>query len=50
MKLTWEEWLDELRQTAVPYSWPIGDPEAWREFYNDGYSPREAIEEDISNA
>jgi len=48
--MTFDEWFADVKELAKEYDWPVGNPEDWREFYDDGYSPREAILEDISQA
>jgi hypothetical protein len=49
---TWDEWWTELKALAAsPINWDFvgdGNEACWREYFNDGNSPAEALEEDIS--
>lgn len=60
--MTFDKWMLELQRTAIEdfgfgadshaaSSMTIEAPEAeeWREFYNDGLSPKEALLEDFRN-
>jgi hypothetical protein len=48
--LTWHQWLTELKREALRLQFPINPDadEAWRGYYDDEYSPLEAIREDAS--
>jgi hypothetical protein len=54
--IKWAKWIDELRDLAVKeygfkedYCVDDFDCDAWQEYYAEGYSPRDALEEDLSN-
>lgn len=42
-----EKWFAELKALATKADWPIGDAESWRGYFDDEYSPRDALKEDI---
>ena len=48
--LTFGQWWDELLVVAVRLDWPVepDDGSAWESYYDDGYTPEEAIQEDMS--
>ena len=49
---TFEEWLKRLAAYAekhFPFYLPV-DAGDWRDYYDDGYSPEEAVSEDLSYA
>lgn len=54
--VTFEIWFAELKKVAIEqYQFSEGcrdsfDADAFREYFDDGYSPAEAIEEDLSYA
>lgn len=41
-------WYAELVELGKKHNWPITDPADWREYFNDGYTPMEAMSEDVS--
>ena len=43
-----EEWFSELQKLAQLANWPIGERDDWRECYDAGQTPEEALNEDIS--
>lgn len=48
---SWERWLSELhaemdRRDAVKLG---DDSEAWRDFYEDGFTPRDAVDEEFTH-
>ena len=47
----WKRWWRELLSVAQLKNWPVeeGGEEAWRDYYTDGYSPVDAIREDMSH-
>lgn len=51
-KQSFESWYKKLVAYCMSYEWDISgsDPEAWRDYYNDGYSPEDAANEDMSYA
>lgn len=49
-----EEWIAELKRVAVAEFYfseeTVFDPLAWKEtYYDDGLTPKEALQEDITN-
>lgn len=56
--MNFEEWFKELRQLMIDeFNFPpdkpdafYGDAESWKEYYDDGYTPYDAIREDLSCA
>jgi hypothetical protein len=50
--IPWEQWRESVSILAQDdYEYPSDcDWDAFRPYYEDGYSPREAIEEDIASA
>ena len=47
-----EAWYKELRMLADIQAWDIGAPEdcdMWREYWEDGDSPSDAIEDDMEH-
>lgn len=52
-QIPFEQWYAQLVLCAEERAWNIGDPEdaeMWREYFNDGDSPDEALEDDIAHA
>lgn len=54
-KLNWEEWEAELKRVAMAAGWTENgvkstDWSAYRSYFDDGYSPAEALLEDMSYA
>lgn len=49
--MEFKEWFIELIEYANEKGLPVNleDPESYREYFEDGYTPRDAIEEDFSN-
>lgn len=47
--LPFDEWYKQLTDLCVKWDCPISEPEAWRGYYDDDYTPREALSEDLSN-
>jgi hypothetical protein len=51
MKLGFPQWLSELQAEAAKYDYPIDDVEAFRTcYYEEGFTPVDALLEDMSNA
>jgi hypothetical protein len=56
--MTFEEWLREVRKFLVEAGYSpdpedarqCGSDEGWREYFENGYAPREAVKEDFSYA
>ncbi len=52
--MEFDEWMLELKKVAVEnYGFnkaEVFDREAWKEYFNDGINPEEALIEDISYA
>jgi hypothetical protein len=51
--LTWEEWSALLTHEMELHGWPFGrdfDPESYREYFDNGHGPHEAIEEEVNYA
>lgn len=49
---TWPAWAAELHLEMERHDWPVGrsyDAESYRDFFDNGYGPHEAIEEDFNN-
>lgn len=47
----WDAWWIRLKQLAAPIKYPFAEDfnrDAWREYFDDGYSPIAALTEDIS--
>ena len=44
------EWMAELIALAEQHNWPLGDEEAWRCYWSDGYAPEQALQEEMSYA
>lgn len=51
MNFTFDEWFSDVKEIAKEYGYIVEDSskEAWQPFYEDGYSPREAFLEDLTN-
>jgi hypothetical protein len=49
---TWEEWWQQLIKVGHLYSYNIEatGQECWRVYFDDDYSPPEALREDLSSA
>ncbi len=53
MSDSFTEWMENLAQVAkdeFDFEHDDFDPESWRDYFDEGYSPREALFEDLSNA
>lgn len=50
--IEWEDWWAELKALAeAPVNWNFvhdGNEDSWREYFENSYSPADALEEDIS--
>lgn len=46
----WQEWFAELQRLGIEKQWPVRDWYDWRDFWLDGYTPKDALAEDMSNA
>jgi len=44
----WEKWWTELQRLATAANWPCSEDEPWRDYYSDGYTPKDALEEEMS--
>ncbi len=45
----WDGWIDELRNLITCGEYPgemINDPEQWRDMFDDGLTPAEALDEE----
>jgi hypothetical protein len=51
-KIPFDVWWEELKLYAKAHEYPIDDEtkETWREYYDDDYSAKEALDEDMSYA
>ena len=51
---TWSEWLSELKRECKRLHYPfhpgVTGEECWRGYYDDDYSPQDALAEDMSYA
>jgi len=44
--IKWEDWYKQLKDVYEAYGWVFADdPEAWREYFDEGFSPRDAFME-----
>lgn len=51
-KQTFQEWFKELLEEGTKLEYPFvneNDPECWKDYYDSGYSPYDAILEDMSH-
>lgn len=50
--LEFDKWMSEVRRIATKYGYDSDafDPYAWADYYNNGYSPDDAVTEDMSYA
>jgi hypothetical protein len=46
---TFEQWWDELRGLAKDAEWELGVKDTYMEFFDDGDSPADALEDDMEN-
>lgn len=46
---SFDEWWEELQGLATEADWKLGEKETYKEFYDDGDSPAEALEDDLEN-
>ncbi len=46
-KISFEDWCKEVKEIALPYYGEM-DPESWKDFYDNDYTPKEALDEDLS--
>lgn len=46
----WQRWLAEVRRIDKERGWNLApeDGDAWREYYDDGFSPAEALDEEAN--
>ena len=49
-KLTFEVWWQRVMHLCDQKDWGYGDPESWREYYDDGDSPEDAVATEIKYA
>ena len=49
MDKPYKEWFKEVQKLSMElYGLPVTDTLGWEEYYNNGYSPKDALQEDIS--
>jgi len=45
---SFEEWFKELQGFAAKHKWPVKDPRPWLDYFKEGYSPEDALYEEMS--
>lgn len=50
-KARWDKWSAELKAVALrDYGWDLTDVDAYRDYFDEGESPEDALREDMSYA
>lgn len=44
-----DEWWNELKSMAAEAEWKLGEKETYKEFYDDGDSPSDALDMDMES-
>jgi hypothetical protein len=42
------KWFAEFVDLAKKAEWPVGDPQIWMCYFDEGYMPRQALNDEIS--